>query len=171
MRWYKVVGYILLALLVLFLLFAVWYKNEYSMEKVQGYEINTMDFNQKLLIATQGSAFKDEITQAIIDRYEAKAIFIKVVDIADLPEVDATDFNALVLIHTWENWEPPAVVRTFIENTKSSTEKLVVVTTSGEGSYHMEGVDAITGASKLEEVPLFVDKVIAKLDPLLLTKE
>ena len=58
-------------------------------------------------------------------------------------------------------------VKSFIERTKSDTHKIVVLTTSGEGSYKMDDVDAITGESIIENVPLFIDKIKQRLNPLL----
>ncbi len=50
-------------------------------------------------------------------------------------------------------------MKTFIERTKNYHDKIVVFTTSDEGSYRMEGVDDITGESLIENVPLFVKRI------------
>ncbi len=50
-------------------------------------------------------------------------------------------------------------------------DKIVVLTTSGDGNYKMENVDAITGKSKVVDAPLFVDRIVKRLNLLLLDKD
>ena len=61
-------------------------------------------------------------------------------------------------------------MQTFIEEYPEYSNKIIVLTTSGEGSYKMEGVDAITGESILADAPLFVDTIIERLNKILISK-
>lgn len=157
----------LIVLLVVFFVFLFWYQQQYSMDVIVPYELNTPQMEQSLLIATQGSDFKNKVTQGVVDRYKQDSLYIKVIDISGLGEIDPTDFTAIVVIHTWENWKPPVAVKSFLERTAAQGDKIIVLTTSGEGTYKMEDVDAITGESIIEDAPLFVDEIISRLDPLL----
>jgi len=157
----------ILALGVLFLIFGLWYKYEYSMETANEFEVNSPDLNSKVLIATQGSKFKDEITKGVVKYYEKDSVYIKVIDVTTLAGADPIDYNAIVVIHTWENWQPPADVELFINRTRAIQEKIIVLTTSGEGSYKMEGVDAITGESKLENTSSYINQITTRLEFLL----
>ena len=152
---------------LLFLLFAVWYKYHYSMDTAKNFEVNTSKFEHKLIIATQGSEFKNEITKSIIEFYKQDSIYIKVIDISSLSETDPQNWTALVIIHTWENWKPPIDVKDFIDRTQAFHNKIVVLTTSGQGSYKIKGIDAITGASKLENTASYTHLIIERLDRLL----
>lgn len=167
MKSVKKILWISLSAAVLFILFLLWYKNEYSMDKAEAFEVNSEIVTSKLLIATQGSDFKNTVTTGVVEYYKSDAAFIKVIDVSSLPEVDPEDYDAILLIHTWENWKPPEAVKSFMERTLSYRDKMVVLTTSGEGSYKMEGVDAITGESKLTETPLYTEKIILKLNTIL----
>ena len=161
---------IALAILIigaLFLSLVIWYKYEYSMYKVEAYEVNTPNLNKKLIIATQGSEFKDAITERIIDHYKQDSIFIKVIDVSSLQKIEPKNYNAIVVMHTWENWKPPVDVQSFIDSTKVFQEKIIVLTTSGKGTFKMENVDAITCESKLENSESHSAKIIKKLTPLL----
>lgn len=157
----------ILALGALFLVFGIWYNYEYSMDTANEFEVNSPNLNRKLLIATQGSAFKDEITKGVVNYYEKDSIYIKVIDVKTLEGIITTDFNAIVVIHTWENWQPPLDVELFINKTSDIQDKIIVLTTSGGGSYKMEGVDAITGESKLENASKNINQITKRLDPLL----
>ena len=152
---------------LLFILFAVWYKYQYSMDTAKSFEVNTSMLDRKLIIATQGSEFKNEITKNIVEFYKPDSIYIKVVDISSLSEIDPQNWNALVIMHTWENWKPPIDVKAFIDRTQAFQNKIVVLTTSGQGSFKMKGIDAITGESKLEKTASYAHLIIERLDPLL----
>lgn len=163
----KKIGYSILAMVLLFMMFLLWYQWRYSMKVVIPYEVNATQADQKLLIATQGSVFKNTVTQGLVNYYQQDPIFVKVIDIGDLEKINPEDYTALVIIHTWENWKPPASVKSFIQKNEAQKNKLVVFTTSGEGNYKMENVDALTGESIIENAPVVVDKIISKLNILL----
>ena len=64
------------AVIVLMTLFS-WY---YSMSIIEGYEINSPKMETHLLIATQGSEFKEELTQNIVNQFKSRPVYIKVID-------------------------------------------------------------------------------------------
>ena len=171
MKLFKKFLLIFLAVMIAFFLFLIWYQYHYSMDVVAPYTINPPTLEKKVLIATQGSEFKNKVTSGIVDYFKADSVYIEVVDITSLPTINLEKYNALVIIHTWENWKPPITVQTFIEKYPEFSNKIVVFTTSGEGSYKMEGVDAITGESKLADAPLFVDTIIERLNKILISKD
>ena len=137
------------------------------MDKAEEFQVNSPDYSEKLIIATQGSDFKTAVTTNIIDYFEQDSIFIKVIDVSSLSKINPKYYNAIVLIHTWENFKPPASVEVFINRTFAFQDKIIVFTTSGQGSYKMDGIDAITGESKLAQVHFFSNAIIDKLKPLI----
>ena len=151
----------------LFLVFAIWYKYEYSMDMAQEFEVNSPDLNRKLLIATQGSEFKNKVTQGIVNYYQNDSLYIKVIDVTGLTDIDPKNYDAIVVIHTWENWQPPEDVDAFINRTRGIKDKIVVLTTSGEGSFKMENVDAITGESKVEDTSIYINQITKRLTSIL----
>ncbi|SDE43683.1 hypothetical protein SAMN05421636_10561 [Pricia antarctica] len=146
---------------------ALWYMNTYSMDEAKAFEVHSPNLEKKLLVATQGSDFKNSVTAGIVEYYEQDSIYIKVIDVSDLGDIDPKNFDALLIIHTWENRKPPTSVQTFTDKNQNTKNKTVMLTTSGEGSYKMGDVDAITGESIVADAPLIVDKIINKLKPLL----
>jgi len=157
-------------IITILILIATWYKLEFSMDLAEEYQLNSQDNMRSLVIATQGSDFKNSISTAIVDRYKQDSIFIKVMDISSLSEVQLQEPTAMLVIHTWENWKPPIEIKEFIERSSNHMEKIVVFTTSGEGSYKMENIDAITGESKMMNVDFYIKQIIEKLNPLLNNK-
>ncbi len=156
----------------LILVFAIWYKCEYSMDVVSERTINSPELSEKLLIATQGSDFKDRITQGIVDHFKSDSIFIRLIDISILPEISLAEYDAAMLMHTWENWEAPESAAKFLGSlNEKQKQKVVVLITSGSGDQKIDEVDAITGESNLKEVNQYTNQVVAKLSRLMEAKQ
>lgn len=167
MKFRKKIAILVILLIGVFLIFITWYRHKYSMEVTNSYEVNATDFDRKLLIAMQGSEFKDSVVAEITRYYRTQPIFIQVIDISLLENTNTADFDAILMLHTWEYGKPPKAIQSFMDKKQVLKNKLVVLTTSGEGTEKMEGVDAITGESIISDVSLFVDNVLARLNPLL----
>ena len=165
---WKKMGIGVAALLVAFFVFLTWYKFHYSMDVARSYEVNSPDLERRVLVATQGSAFKDAVVSALIAHLKERQAYIKVVDVSALPGLDEGKWSAIVVIHTWENWKPQADAKAFLERAKD-LNKVIVVTTSGRGDFKMDGVNAITSASVMANAPAIAEKIESRLDPLLAT--
>lgn len=154
-------------LISLFLLLIYWYKQNYPVNATHSHEGNFYKSEQKLLIATQNSPFKDSITAIVSDHYKSIPIVVAVIDVADLANLDIIDFDVLLLIYRWEANAPPQSVQSFMNKNSRLKNKIVVLTTSWNGLEKVKNIDAITGASILENVPSFTNKIIRKLNPML----
>lgn len=162
---------LILSIASILILIGIWYKYEYSMDVAEHVEYNSSEYSRKLLIATQGSEFKNTLTKNVIEHYKNDSIYIKVIDVASLETIDVEKFGVILLIHTWENWEPPKIVEKFINGlSNAERNKLIVMTTSGQGSYKMEGTDAITGESNLNNIVSVTNQIIERLNILLKSK-
>ena len=158
----KLVGFLLIA----FTVFAMWYKTTYSMDEARSFVVNTPESSKTLLVATQGSTFKDSLVSGLVAHFRERDLFIKVIDVRELERIEPTQWDAICLIHTWENWKPPLVVDQFVKRSKTK-DRLVVLTTSGAGRYKMEEVDAITGASEMANVATWTQEMITGLEAVL----
>lgn len=145
---------------------ATWYRFHFSMRPARPFEVNDPRSSPRVLIATQGSEFKDAVVAGVLEHLKRRAPYIRVVDVAALPGIDPSDWNAIVVIHTWEMHEPPTPVKDFVARTRDSG-KLVVLTTSGAGTFKMEGVDAISSASADADALPRAAEITARLDVLL----
>lgn len=79
---------LILSVASVLILLGIWYNHEYSMEVSENIEYNSSDYNRKLLIATQGSEFKNALTQEVIQYYKTDSIFIQIIDVATLESID-----------------------------------------------------------------------------------
>lgn len=153
------------AVLVL-LAFGTWYDLRYSMDEARSFEVGDTGADSRVLVATQGSGFKGAVVAGVVEHLRGRAAYVKVIDVSELSDVDASDWHAIVILHTWEMREPQADAKAFVDRAPDR-RRIVVLGTSGEGSFRMEGVDAISTASTLADVPARVAEITARVDAIL----
>ena len=144
----------------------VWMQRTYGMKEARTFEVNPSSRSKRVLIATQGSEYKEAVVAGIVDFLETKSIYVKVTDMSHVGEVDPENWNAIVVLHTWEGWEPPPVIQSFFAM-HYTPSRFVVLTTSRSGKERMQDVDAITGASRIENVPSDIEAVTERLAKIL----
>ena len=146
-----------------FFLFMVWYDWKFSMDVVEGFEKGDPSSGRKVLVATQGSEFKDEITQKLTDKLAENEIYVQVIDVTSIEGTNIDIWDAMVIIHTWEQWKPQPDAEAFLGE-YYDPKKMVVMTTSGSGEEMIDGVDGISGPSIMEDVDLRVDELYAQIE-------
>ncbi len=154
------------ALIAAVLVFVAWYRLHYSMDLARAFEVAGSPSGPRVLIATQGSAFKDALTTGLVEHLQRRSAHVKVIDVSGLKAVQRNDWDAIVVIHTWEMRKPPPAVKAFVDQTPAPG-KLVVLTTSGAGTFALAGVDAISAASQMADAPARVSEMAVKLDAIL----
>jgi hypothetical protein len=136
------------------------------MEEAMPMEINDKGLPQHVLIATQGSKFKNAVVQETIGQLKSLQVYIKVVDVGQLINVNESEWSAIVILHTWEYGKPQRNALDFVVNS-SSKSKIVVLCTSGSGMEKMEGIDGITSASWPEEITNNRDQIVNRVKAIL----
>ncbi|HLW32062.1 MAG TPA: hypothetical protein VKX40_07355 [Aequorivita sp.] len=129
-------------------------------------EVKSMNVVRKLLIATEASPFKDSINAQLLDHYKSSRVLVEIIDVRDLGNADAANYDAILILHRWEAGAPIDIVQSFMEKNLESNNKIVMLTTSWNGLEKMENIDAITGASIIKDVPNFTAKITKRLDGL-----
>lgn len=152
-----------LIFLIILTIFSIWYKEKYSMGIVESYTINAIDSDDSVLIATQGSEFKDELTLKLIEHLGSTNTFIKVVDVTNLMEEKVEGYDAVIIMHSWEMWSTPSEVRSFL-NTVGEKDKIYCIGTSGSGDLELEGVDGISSASEIINIDYILKKTLLWLE-------
>lgn len=153
-------------LVILLIFFLTWYKLTYSMEPAETYEINDEKAPYHVLIATQGSNFKDLLVNQLIIELETRPVYVRVIDVSALSQIKEAEWMAIVVLHTWEYARPEQNAKDFIDRIRDR-KKLIVLSTSGSGNNLIEGVDGITSASRPSEVPIKVNEIMTRVTKLL----
>jgi len=144
----------------------------YLLVNIQGvaesFEVNSPELEQKVLIASQGSGFKNALVKSLTEHLGEKQIYIKVVDVSALEGVNEDDWDAVVLIHTTEKWKLQPDVKEYLDRVKDLS-KVILLTTSSSGEWKTEdyNIETITSASKMSGVKSLAAKILTRLDSIL----
>lgn len=136
--------------------------------EAEPFEINTPDAGTKVLVATQGSGFKDALRVALEDRLKAKPVYVKGVDLSALAGMTEANWDGVVIIHAVQMWQAPKPVMAFLARA-GDLRKVLLVATSLSGEWKMRGydVDTITSASRKGEVSRVAGELERSVDAIL----
>lgn len=157
-------GCIILVLIILFLIY-LWMNKQGVIESS---EIGNPEFERKVLIASQGSEFKNALVKGLITKLEQKQIYIKVLDVTVLSEMSEDEWDAVVLIHSVEINKLQPDVKAFLDRAHD-LDKVILINTSGPGTWKTDDydVDIISSASNKEELSVLTKDILERLDVLL----
>jgi len=102
----------------------------------------------RVLIASQKSDFKQAVIQEIRDTLEDNSSYLKVIDVKKLPHESTTDYHAVIILNQCMAGRPDPRVESFIDDAREK-EKIIVLTTGRLDSWKPASpmVDAMTSAS------------------------
>lgn len=129
----------------------------YFPRKAESFEINQANQTRSILIATQGSGFKDILVKTLCDSIGAPSLYIRGIDVRDLAEVNEIEFDKVIILNSFVIRLNKDVER-FIEQS-SAPEKVLMLVTSGGADWQpcpQQKVDAITSASR----EVYVDELV-----------
>ena len=159
----RIVVIVIAAVLMLLYGAAYGYFAQHGMKAVPGHEQGLPSLPQHVLIATQGSGFKDGLVVALLARLQQRPSHVKVIDVAGLAAMNGADWQAIVIVHSWEFGRPPRAVEEFVARLADSG-KIIDVTTSGSGREKLAGVDVISSASVMDEIPDLAARLESRID-------
>lgn len=167
----KVLKIVLLAIGCIILVFIILFLVYLRMNKqgvIESSEIGSPEFEQKVLIASQGSDFKNALVEGLITKLKQRQIYLKVLDVTALSELSKDDWDAMVLIHSVEMSKLQPDVKAFLDRAHD-LDKVILIITSGPGTWKTDDydVDIISSASKKEELSVLTKDILERLDMLL----
>lgn len=134
------------------------YENRLSPEEAQQ--------AKSVLVVLQKTSFKNDVADALSRYFQSKAIESEVIDLGNLRSINEKDWNAIIILQTWEDWEPQPEI-TELVNKASPREKVIVLTTSDTGQEKLSGIDAISSASSKSETEIVANKIIERLEKII----
>lgn len=135
---------------------------------IEPFQVNSPDAEHKVLIASQGSRFKNRLVSDLVDHIKHNPICISVIDVTSLSEANEADWNAVVLIHTTQMGRMQPNAKEYLGHAKE-LNKVILVTTSGSGKWRNEEfkIDTLTSASKMIEVRVLINTINHRLEAIL----
>ena len=136
------------------------------------FEVGSADASSKILIATQGSEYKDLMVDTLTARLKGEDVYISVIDISGLKEIDQKDWDAEIIIHTTEGWKLPDPVKEYLDRIENA-EEIILLITSGDGGWKPEEckVDVLTSASQVSDIQEKANSIEKKVNSLLTVEE
>ena len=128
-------------------------KTVFSQKVINDFEVNTPSLKSKVLIASQGSNFKTQLVDKLVNSLKNQSVYIKLTDVTRLSTVDIDGWNAIVIINTCEGGIMQKDVSNFLDNNKD-TNKIILLTTSGSGIWQPKDIkiDSISSASRKQDI-------------------
>jgi len=160
------------AIIVLFVIIFGIYLIIHIQDVAEPMEVGSPEMDKKVLIATQGSEYKNALLDTLVVRLKGEDVYISVIDISDLSEINQEDWDAEVIIHTTEGWKLPDPVKEYLDRIDNPNEVILLIT-SGDGSWKPEEckVDVLTSASKVTDISEKSNSIEKKINSLLEIKE
>lgn len=170
MKIIKIIGITIgIFLITLFSCFLGWYNLIYkptnSQKVIKTSEINNPENKTKLLIASQGSDYKIKLVNKITNELKEKDIYIKIIDITELSNINNEKWDSIIIINICEKWKMQKSVRIFLSDSKN-IDNIILITTSGSGTWKTKkyNIDTITSASEMENIDNIKNLILSKLN-------
>ncbi len=150
---------------LLLLIIAGGFKLMFSQKTAETFEINKPDNNTHILIATQGSKFKEKLVEKVIGNFNNKKVYIKGIDVSLLNNININDWHSILIINSIESGKLEKNVEKFIQK-NITEEKIVLVTTSGSGKWKSDDyeIDSISTASKINKLESLSRVILEKIN-------
>ncbi len=160
MKIIKTILIILAVLIAVFIIIFAIYLISHRQSVIASKEISQPSAEFKVLIASQGSPFKNTLVDSLVSMLREKPINIRIIDVTELGRINETDWNAFILIHTTEKWQLQPDVKAFLNRAKD-LNNIILVATSGDGKWKTKDydVDVITSASENKELSSITQQI------------
>ena len=124
--------------------------------------------DQRVLIATQRTEFKEAVVSRVVEDLEKDRFYVKVIDLKRLEQEPATDYDAIVVVNTCKAWRLTRGASKFVKAFPDK-DRVVLLTTAGGEDWEPKSVevDAITSASKDQKADPVADEIVAKVRKIL----
>jgi hypothetical protein len=119
---------------------------------------------KQLLVASSGSAFKQQLLKELEHRLLADKIPLKVIPLRELPGIDPAACRAVVLLNSCEMGKMDSRVEAFLAQHRDYA-RTVLVTTSGGGLWKTKkfAIDTVSGASKRSVAPSLAETIMSRV--------
>lgn len=170
-KYLKVTLYILLTPVLLFLIALLVYVVINKQGVVDSFQVGNQNAKYKVLIASQGSDFKEKLVNKFIEQIHNDSIFISVLDCTKLNESHNRGWDAYIIIHTMQIHKMPEETENFLRQ-HPDLSKIILVCTSGAGDERFTGhkIDAISSASRIVAIEPILKWAVPKINNILTHK-
>jgi hypothetical protein len=169
-KWIKILMIVLSIPVILFIILLSTYIIMNWQGVIDPYQVGDPNASQKVLIASQGSDFKNILLEELVQQLKSGNVYLSIIDCTSLKKENSTDWDVTVIIHTTKVHQMPKYVSSYLKRF-SDLSSFVLVSTSGGGDEMVTEfeVDAICTASWLSDAETIADRVVSKVDGILVS--
>jgi len=137
-------------------------------EVIEPFEIGDRDSQNKILLASQGSKFKEKLVTEFVLALKNDSTYISVIDCTQLTDEFLENWNAIIMIHTMQIHKIPEEAEIFLHKVPDLS-KVLLVSTSGAGDEHYKklDIDAVSSASRMAAINPILKWALPKLEQVL----
>ena len=152
-RLLKIIGIVSLSIITVLFALSTTYVYKHYPRKIDSFEVNNSILNTKILIASQGSEFKNALLNNIVDKIDTDSTYIKVIDVSLLNELEPNNWNAVIIINTCIADKINKDVSQYLVESQNEIPKVLFIT-AGDGMWKPNNlsVDAISSASRMSKI-------------------
>lgn len=171
-KWIKILIGIVATPILLFAILLVVYILMNRQGIIEPFEVGDSKAENRILIASQGSEFKNSLVEKLIDEFKDSDNFLSVIDCTELEKENHEYWDAIIIIHTMQIHKMPKEAQLFLAEEKDLS-RIMLVSTSGGGDDFVTDfdVDAISTPSRASVTPQIIDWVSVKVDDILKSEE
>lgn len=159
----KIIAGLLGAICLLIFVAAGWYVYNFYPRHAHEFQIGSPQATQKILIATQGSEFKNDVVERVVALYENQDAYLRIIDVSTLETITLEQWDGIAILNTSLADNIDSDVKHFLKRAGKS-DLILLITTSGGGDFVPPDlhVDGITTASRLTETELLARRIYQK---------
>ena len=163
-KWIKILIGIISTPILLFAILLVVYILMNRQGVIEPYQVGDSKAENKILIASQGSDFKNSLVKKLVNEFKDNDNFLSVIDCTKLGVENEKDWDAVIIIHTMQIHKMPKEARKFLAEVKDLS-RIMLVSTSGGGDDLVTDfdVDAISSPSRTSVIPQILEWVNEKM--------
>ena len=156
----KAAGFVAGGCFVLAAAFSLWYVIQFYPRTAESFEVNSPDQPTRILVASQGSEFKNGLVAAVCDRLKNQPVYVKVIDVGGLDDTDIAGWSKVLVINTAMMNIMSGPARRLVARGEG-LENVLLFVTSGGADFKPAGleVDALSGASRKGDTDRLADLI------------
>ncbi len=170
-KFIKILLYFILGVIAIFVIFMGTYIIVNWQGVIEPFQVGNPNAENKILIVSQGSEFKENLVQNLVERLKDDNNYLNVLDCTELDSEKVADWHAVLIIHSAQIHKMPKEAHLFLENA-TDLSNVILVSTSGSGDDKIEGfdVDAISTASRMAITPKLIEWIMPRIENMLINK-
>lgn len=163
-KWIKILIGIVLTLVLLFAILLVVYIFMNRQGVIEPFEVGDSKAETRILIASQGSDFKNSLVNKLVDEFKASDNYLSIIDCTELEKENHEYWDAVIIIHTMQIHKMPKEAQLFLA-AENDLSRIMLVSTSGGGDDFVTDfdVDAISTPSRASITPQIIEWVKEKM--------